>query len=51
MAKPLNQMPILTGKNAISYAQLMKEAEAKRIAGSGSNHAKANAERPKSDHK
>jgi hypothetical protein len=48
MAKPIKETPILTGKDAMNFSQLMKEAEAKKVSAAQLNQIKQNAERLKS---
>jgi uncharacterized protein related to proFAR isomerase len=51
MAKPIKETPILTGKDAVNFFQLMKESENKRVSAADLNKIKQDADRLKSIYK
>ncbi|PWK68262.1 hypothetical protein LX99_04786 [Mucilaginibacter oryzae] len=51
MAKPIKETPILTGRDAVNFFQVMKTAENKRVSPAELSKIKTNAERLKNIHK
>lgn len=51
MAKPIKETPILTGRDAVNFFQIMKESENKRVSAADLTKIKQSAERLKSIHR
>jgi hypothetical protein len=51
MAKPIKETPILTGRDAVNFFQVMKASESKRVSPAELSKIKENAQRLKNIHR